>query len=186
MAPYKKWRAEQQGNPIKLTRARENGVYVTKAVGVRNGELILRYDDSLPEHIFCFLGGMVFLVSIIGLIRFPTQLSLPILARHDQLIVSALKTGFVAVLVAAGLGLITPPDRQRDSPSEREAGGSSLDMGGGGSLRKRGQKTGLFRVEGKGSVGDCTVCEAGIGDLSGGRGASLKRSIGSCLFLRFF
>ena len=105
MAPYKKWEASQQGRPLRVGSVRQGGVHLTVVEGVRNGEVVLRYDDSLLENIFYFLGALLFLVSVAGILWPSRPLSFPLPARHDARITGVLRTGFAAIVVAAGIGL---------------------------------------------------------------------------------
>lgn len=107
--PYKKWTASLDGAPRSLTPYRVEGMTLASISGLRDGVLVLDYEDGRFERITITLAALVILLCLVLLIRRDAPLGRPApalvsvwISRAALAGAGALAAGFVAVLVYRG------------------------------------------------------------------------------------
>jgi hypothetical protein len=103
--PYRKWHAEQSGRALPIERRVEDGQVLSFIEGVRDGDLVLTYDDSLLENVMTALGVVLIVLCGIGLVAKPRPL--PALLRGGRLdrAYHLLGLGASALVVLAVIGM---------------------------------------------------------------------------------
>ncbi len=98
--PYRKWRAEQSGRPLRIALRVEDKQVVSYIEDIKNGDLVLAYDDSVGENLVAILGLLLLLLCGAAVVLRPRPL--PELLSGRRLDVAYAIVG-VGVLVLLGI-----------------------------------------------------------------------------------
>lgn len=82
--PYRKWHASQAGADLQIASMGRQGQVLSRISGLRNGDLILEYDDTAGENGVTVLGWLLILGAVAGLLLRPRDLLLPRLLTESR------------------------------------------------------------------------------------------------------
>jgi hypothetical protein len=125
-APYRKWHARQGDIERQVIGRTDNGPPLTEVLNIDDGELVLEYSDDLLETLFSFIGFIVVLACVFGLIMVPHPLP-EILNGYNKPIVPKILLVFLLAIISAGALAVVTGGREslerewlRNEPAETE------------------------------------------------------------------